>query len=926
MDRAMPPFDEGFSEEINSQIGNDSMAKVKTYHPQADPVVSMLYALQEGPRSDAVLRVLPTFSTRVLYEFLEKISSLVYFDPVSRLPHEMILEVFSHLTAQELLTASVVSRSWREVTKDEQLWHDNFGREGWRVDRARIREMGELATKKGVQVAERILKTGQTRPTHSLERKSSRKRARDEAFSESEATQAAGSGSTADVDPVDANQSDASGSMEGVESTANTIRSTNGNIPGTTISAKDFDTRPTTPAVDSAVDSPTEHSSALVQFKPTVFNTQKDTKTSVTKVSWPWLYKQRRRLERNWDTGTYTMFRLPHPEHEAEGHTECVYTIQHSGNHLVSGSRDKTIRIWDLNTQRMRGTPLIGHEASVLCLQFDPRPDEKHDIIVSGGSDNYIIIWKFSTGEKMRLIHNGHTESVLNLRFDDRYLVTCSKDKTIKIWNRHDIAQNDSIIPTRVIDTLGAELNLRENDLISAYSPLDTLVGHQAAVNAVQINGDVIVSASGDRTIKSWNIHTKKPGPNHRKSYTGHTKGIACVQFDGRRIVSGSSDNSVRIFDFETTAEVACLDGHSNLVRTVQARFGDMDTVTDEELLDEAKMADRNFLMALDNGMQPADVSRRRRPRNAGSSRPQDMLSYGTKIPPGGGGSKWAKIVSGSYDETIIIWKRDPSKRNTWKPNQRLHQGQFGVQGRVRANAVRIPHAAHHGNAQAPPQHGQQQNATHQATQLLQQAHGHLAISNALLAQPGVGPGHGLPHSQLTAMAAAQVNLNQHIQVIAGQQQHPQALNAVNTAAAHNNAHAAIATQAIANQAVNAQQAQAGPAQPHGQQQPQQGQAAQNAAQPAAQAVQGQGQAAAQPAGPAQPQAPQLPGQPHHHHHHHHHVHGQAQRGESNRVFKLQFDTRRIIACSQNKVIVGWDFAAGDKDLEWVGDWSIETD
>jgi F-box and WD-40 domain protein 1/11 len=68
----------------------------------------------------------------------------------------------------------------------------------------------------------------------------------------------------------------------------------------------------------------------------------------------------------------------------------------------------------------------------------------------------------------------------------------------------------------------------------------------------------------------------------------------------------------------------------------------------------------------------------------------------------------------------------------------------------------------------------------------------------------------------------------------------------------------------------------------------------------------------------------------HHHHHHHHHRNAAAAaaaaaRAESNRVFKLQFDARRIIACSQNRVVVGWDFAAGDKDLEMIGDWSSET-
>ena len=40
-----------------------------------------------------------------------------------------------------------------------------------------------------------------------------------------------------------------------------------------------------------------------------------------------------------------------------------------------------------------------------------------------------------------------------------------------------------------------------------------------------------------------------------------------------------------------------------------------------------------------------------------------------------------------------------------------------------------------------------------------------------------------------------------------------------------------------------------------------------------------------------------------------------ANNGTNSRVFKLQFDARRIICCSQDPTIVGWDFANGDKDI-----------
>lgn len=47
-----------------------------------------------------------------------------------------------------------------------------------------------------------------------------------------------------------------------------------------------------------------------------------------------------------------------------------------------------------------------------------------------------------------------------------------------------------------------------------------------------------------------------------------------------------------------------------------------------------------------------------------------------------------------------------------------------------------------------------------------------------------------------------------------------------------------------------------------------------------------------------------------------HHPHIVAPENGAARVFKLQFDARKIVCCSQAPVIVGWDFCNGDPELE----------
>ncbi|KAI5837457.1 WD40-repeat-containing domain protein [Morchella snyderi] len=336
------------------------------------------------------------------------------------------------------------------------------------------------------------------------------------------------------------------------------------------------------------------------------------------RLNWAFLYKNRKKLEENWLHNRFTTFQIPHPNYPHEGHTECIYTIQYSPNFLVSGSRDRTIRIWNMRTRRLVGEPLKGHTGSVLCLQFD----EEEQVLVTGSSDSSVVVWKFPTGEKLKVIEKAHQESVLNLKFSKKWLVTCSKDKLVKVWNREQLETTNKDYPW---PSMGSGLNLQNPystgsnphrafgastrappkggpRTLQPYTVVQVLAGHAAAVNAIQLHGDQIASASGDRLIKLWNLRTGAC----EKAFIGHTKGIACIQFDGRTIVSGSSDQTIRVFDCDTQAEVATLQGHGALVRTVQAT------------------------------------------RN--------------------------RIVSGSYDETVRIWHGDQEDR--WVIGAILHQSQ----------------------------------------------------------------------------------------------------------------------------------------------------------------------------------------------------------------------------------------------------------
>ncbi|KAI4089784.1 MAG: hypothetical protein LQ344_005149 [Seirophora lacunosa] len=647
-------------------------------------------------------------------------------------------------------------------------------------------------------------------------------------------------------------------------------------------------------------------------------------------INYNHVYKQKRKLEENWEAGAYQSFQLPHRDHPDEAHKECVYTIQYSGKYLVSGSRDKTLRKWDLDTQRLIGKPLVGHNGSVLCLQFDNNQGE--DMIASGSSDTDVILWQFSTGRMIKKIPRAHEESVLNLKFDSRFLVTCSKDKTIKIWNRQELRPGDRDYPVKGVQGGGTcpafILNLREmgsgadlDRLLTAeekapvppYSPIMVLESHNAAVNAIQIYHDQLVSASGDRQVHLWDIHTGVRTSVCR----GHTKGIACVQYDGKRIVSGSSDNTIRIFDPVSQAEVACLKGHTLLVRTIQSAFGDLPGKR-EQLEDEAIEVDAKFHEARLAGKVPTPAVRTRE-RNTGSRDPRDIMALGAKLPPGGGGSRWGRIVSGSYDETIIIWKKLADGR--WAKAHVLRQeealraagGPLLSQSDLNSQAEQQAMATARNYAPLPPPlHNTQNPQTAQPNGENSSAAQYRAFASQLTQlghQPGPSRYSGLHNVTNPSHPFAHHTTNHHQQ----QQQHPQhpqpnpSIHHVAATAMHAGPDT-VQRPAPAQTPLQHQQQLVG----------------------AIASTQNAAQNMHPPPISLPPQPPNAPNVPHAAPLYHplppqyHHAALQHPRiplppqqisHPNARVFKLQFDARRIICCSQDPKIVGWDFANGDEGI-----------
>ena len=75
---------------------------------------------------------------------------------------------------------------------------------------------------------------------------------------------------------------------------------------------------------------------------------------------------------------------------------------------------------------------------------------------------------------------------------------------------------------------------------------VNTYRGHELTVMSVQIVDKRIVSASGDQTIKIWNIQQGHCEATLQK----HREVVMSVRADHQKIISGSADKHVIVWDF----------------------------------------------------------------------------------------------------------------------------------------------------------------------------------------------------------------------------------------------------------------------------------------------------------------------------------------------------------------------------------------
>ncbi|CCM06010.1 uncharacterized protein FIBRA_08253 [Fibroporia radiculosa] len=108
-------------------------------------------------------------------------------------------------------------------------------------------------------------------------------------------------------------------------------------------------------------------------------------------------------------------------------------SISHDGRRIVSGSEDRTVRVWDAYMGQQLGKPLESHTDSIMSVAIS------HDgrRIASGSNDRTIRVWDADMGRQLGKSLSGNTDQIISVAIshDGRRIVSRSNDGTVRVWD-----------------------------------------------------------------------------------------------------------------------------------------------------------------------------------------------------------------------------------------------------------------------------------------------------------------------------------------------------------------------------------------------------------------------------------------------------------------------------------------------------------
>ncbi|MEO0769093.1 MAG: NB-ARC domain-containing protein, partial [Cyanobacteria bacterium J06649_4] len=247
------------------------------------------------------------------------------------------------------------------------------------------------------------------------------------------------------------------------------------------------------------------------------------------------------------------------PDATLLGHKGCVRSLQFipGTSQLVSGSDDKTVRLWDIEKQTC--VYEFSHSSDRI-RSIAVSPDGQ--LLASGGDDRQLVLWDLQTKKLLRTISTRQSR-IWSIGFQQRHnklLLAAGGDKqTLMLWQIR--ARQQAEMSPATSQTTAASVDAKER-LVKTYR------GYTNGIRSVSFLGDRRILSGGDsQDLCVWDSQTGE----QTASLAVHQGRIWSLDVDMQngRIASASDDHTIRLWDVNTGQCLTTLSEHTSWVRTV---------------------------------------------------------------------------------------------------------------------------------------------------------------------------------------------------------------------------------------------------------------------------------------------------------------------------------------------------------------------
>ena len=270
----------------------------------------------------------------------------------------------------------------------------------------------------------------------------------------------------------------------------------------------------------------------------------------------------------------------------------CLIQLKNNINdYIITGSIDKTLKVWDIHKTYTSIKSLIGHQRAINSLI-----ELYNGNVMSVSSDMNILFWDMNSFQLITFLKSSHTSFIFScIELSDKRLITGSDDSSIVIYKKgtYEKITNEDF-PSAVFSLIEIKsytnrkriavgcgdysiyLCYINNKYFDSFDKVE-IKGHKGGVRALlQLKDERLLSGSNDNLIKVWDISDYNKN-NIKCLFTIQDHYLYInymIQLKDNRILTASFDDTIKLFNIYNFKCLSILKGHKSTNGMVQMKDG----------------------------------------------------------------------------------------------------------------------------------------------------------------------------------------------------------------------------------------------------------------------------------------------------------------------------------------------------------------